>query len=71
MSVTADGEFPSDAALEIKILSLIAKLSGLPLDDILSVGVFHLDLTTSLPLIASTGYVVDGLKAIVEIADED
>jgi len=69
--VTADGDSPSDAALEVKMLSLITKLSGLPLDDILGVGDFHLELTTSMPLIASTGYVVDGLKALVTVADDN
>ena len=71
LSVTADGDSPSDAALEVKMLSLITKLSGLPLDDILGVGDFHLELTTSMPLIASTGYVVDGLKALVTVADDN
>ena len=71
LSITANGNPSSGAVLEVKMMSLIAKLSGLPLADILGAGDFHLDLTTSMPLIASTGYVVGGLKALVTIADDN
>ena len=69
LSVTSAGaDYP--ASLEIKLLSLITKLSGLPLSDLLSAGEFHLEVTTSMPLIAPTGSVVDGLRAVIEIADD-
>jgi hypothetical protein len=68
LSVTSSGaEYP--ASLEVKLLSLITKLNGLPLADLLSAGVFHVELTTSMPLIAPSGLAVEGLKAIIEIAD--
>ena len=68
LSITSAGaDYP--ASLELKLLSLIAKLSGFPLDELLTNGIFHIDVTTSMPLIAPSGLAVDGLKAIIEIAD--
>ncbi len=68
LSVTGDGAiYP--ATLEIKLVSLLTQLSGLPIGDILSAGVYHLEVTTSLPLKASSGENVDGLNVIVEIVD--
>ena len=57
------------ASLEVKLLSLIAKLNDLPLGDLLKAGVFHIDVATSLPMVDASGMAVNGLKAIVEIAD--
>ena len=69
LSVTSAGAgYP--ASLELKLLSLITKLSGLPLADILSAGEFHLDVTTSMPLISPAGLAVEGLKAVIKIQDD-
>ncbi len=69
LSVTSAGaDYP--ASLELKLLSLITKLSGLPLSDLLSAGEFHLDVTTSMPLIGPAGLAVEGLKAAIEIQDD-
>jgi len=68
VSVTAAGaDYP--ATLDVKLVSLITQLSSLPLEDILSAGVYHIEVTTSIPLKASTGETLSGLSAIVEIAD--
>ncbi|EAS46309.1 hypothetical protein GB2207_00010 [marine gamma proteobacterium HTCC2207] len=69
LTVTSAGAgYP--ATLEFKLLSLIAKLNGLPLADILSAGVFHIDVITSMPLIDPSGLAVDGVRAVVAIVDD-
>jgi hypothetical protein len=68
LSVTSAGAaYP--ASLEIKLLSLITKLDGLPLADILGAGFFHIDVTTDIPLVATSGLAIDGIAAIIEISD--
>ena len=68
LSVTSAGAaYP--ASLEIKLLSLITKLDGVPLADILGAGFFHIDVTTDIPLVATSGLAIDGIAAIIEISD--
>ena len=66
LSISQDGAiYP--ATLDIKLLGLIGQLKALPLASLLSAGVYHVDITTTMSLVDPTGLAFDGLKVIIEI----
>ena len=68
LTITSNGPtYP--ATLDIKLVSVLTKLSGLPLSSLITEGVFNVQVETSLPLVSSAGVAVNNVAATIEISD--